>query len=332
LPTEPTHPTGQRARLAALVVTHNRIGQIRRTIGRLRETPVSRICVVDNNSCDGTREWLAGIDDPRLRLIRTECNLGGAGGFELGLRTLMAEDRPDWVVLMDDDSRPAPGAIEHFCAMTSRGWDAVAAAVYRPDGCICEINRPTRNPFWSARTFLRTSLGWLAGNARGGFHLPDRAYADRPQEIDATSFVGLFLPRATIERAGFPDGRLFIYGDDVLYTLGLRKRGLRIMFVPDLHFEHDHDAADQTAAGHYVPTWKAYYNARNGLLVTRSAAGALFWPAFVVVLLKWALAGRHYGTERGRYFRLVRQGVRDGLRGKHDRPHDEILALARDRA
>ncbi|MEO1679136.1 MAG: glycosyltransferase [Pseudomonadota bacterium] len=320
-------------RLAALVVTFNRLSQIKATVERLRVAPCDIICVVDNGSTDGTRAWLEALDEPRLKVILSTENRGGAGGFEAGLRALMDEDDPEWVVLMDDDARPEPGCIERFLSGAMGKWDAVSAAVYRTDGEICEMNRPTINPFWDLMTFLRTSVGSVTGQGRKGFHIPDSAYDARPIEIDATSFVGLFLSRKTIARAGYPDGRLFIYGDDVLYTLGLRKAGLRIGFVPELRFEHDDRKGTLGARGHYVPTWKAYYNARNGCVVYRTAAGPMLFPvAMMAVLIKWMMAGRHYGAERGVYYRLVWHGLKDGMRGRRFRPHAEVTALARARS
>ncbi|MEM0937173.1 MAG: glycosyltransferase [Pseudomonadota bacterium] len=318
--------------LAALVVTYQRKTQIRATVERLLATPIARVLVVDNGSTDGSREWLASVEDVRLRVVLAPSNLGGAGGFELGLRKLVSEDDPDWIVLMDDDARPLPGTIEHFMANGPWDYDAVSAAVYMADGSICEMNRPTVNPFWNIGIFLRTSLGAVLGRSRQSFHIPDSAYnGGRPKEIDATSFVGLFLARETIRRGGYPDGRLFIYGDDVLYTLSLRKRGMRIGFVPDLRFEHDDHPAWRDGVVRYVPLWKTYYNARNGLRVCRSAAGLMFLPAMAVMLAKWLLAGRHYGAEKSVYYRLLWHGFWDGVMGRLSRPHSEVRGLARER-
>jgi GT2 family glycosyltransferase len=314
--------------LAALVVTYQRLGPLQRTVARLRAEPVDRICIVDNGSTDGTREWLSSLDEPRLRLIHAPRNLGGAGGFETGLRLLTEQDDPDWVLLMDDDARPRPGAVAAFRAGRPWSWDVVSAAVYGPCGGIAEINRPTVNPFWDGATFWRTLRRVALGRARAGFHLPDAAYAGPPREIDATSFVGLFLSRRAIAQGGFPDGRLFLYGDDVLYTLGLRQAGLRIGFVPDIRFEHDGGRAGQRR---YAPVWKAYYGTRNGIHMYRAAAGPLFLPAMAVVLAQWLLAGRHYGAERRAYYRLLWRGLRDGAAGRLARPHAEVLRLARPR-
>jgi GT2 family glycosyltransferase len=250
-----------RLRLVAVVVTHNRRMQLHRTIERLLAEDVDAILVVDNASSDGSTDFLFRIEDPRLHVIALTENVGGAGGFEQGLRVMAERFDPDWCVVMDDDARPEPGVMGRFLARASgferEGFEAVAAGVYYPDGHICEMNRPSRNPFWSLRSFFRT----LIGGGRGGFHVTDADYAaEVALPVDACSFVGLFLSRAAIIRAGFPDGNLFIYGDDVLYTLKLSRAGGAIGFAPWLRFEHDCSTFRRGGGHIHRPMWKVYDN------------------------------------------------------------------------
>ena len=330
--TRPTTPrlgaaaTGEdRPRIVAVVVTYNRRWELETTLRRLLAEPLAAVVVVDNGSIDGSREFLAACPDPRLRICLTERNIGGAGGFEQGMRMAMTCLDPDWVMLMDDDARPAPGACDTFLAV-AKGWDMVAAAVYQPDGQICEMNRPSRNPFWHWREVLTTTAGTLQGRGREGFHLPDAAYeADVTCPIDAASFVGLFISRRTIETVGYPDGRLFIYGDDVDYSLRARKAGMRMCLAPHVRFEHD--CKTFTVGGAYSPLWKVYYNYRNGIFTYRAAAGGWFWLVAPVILLKWTLMARHYGPERGTYLRLLLRAIHDGITVRRDVPHHEIIRL-----
>ncbi|RJL21335.1 glycosyltransferase, partial [Paracoccus siganidrum] len=233
---------------------------------------------------------------------------------------------PDWMVVMDDDGRPATGALAAFRAMDRAEWDAVGAAVFTPSGEICEMNRPYRNPFWHLREFART----LRGKGRGGFHLQDQAYRpDAPvTEVDMSSFVGLFLSRKAVRRAGLPDERLFIYGDDQLYTLTMRRRGLRIAFAPKVRFEHDTQA--RQAAGGLVlrPLWKVYYMYRNALIAYRVAAGPWFWPLVPLLLVKWRRKARDYGSDAARFRHLLDLAIRDGLARRLDRSHAEVLKIA----
>ena len=85
--------------LVALVVTHNRQAQLRVTLDRLLAEQVDVIVVVNNASTDGTGDLLRAVVDPRLYVITLARNMGGAGGFEAGLRTVRARFDPDWCVL-----------------------------------------------------------------------------------------------------------------------------------------------------------------------------------------------------------------------------------------
>jgi len=317
----------QAGSLVAVVVTHDRLAQLKVTLPRLLETPAAdlqAVVVIDNLSGDGTAEWLAAQTDPRLVTWHSTTNLGGAGGFEAGLRLAVERFDPDWIVLMDDDARPEPGALAAFRRQDLTGWDAAAAAVRYPDGRICDMNRPVLNPFWHVGTFLRT----LFGGGRAAFHLQDADFdASEMRAVDGASFVGFFLSRAAIARVGYPDRTLFVYGDDGLYTLGLTRAGGRIGFLPGIRFEHDCSTflADD---GRFRPLWKVYYYHRNLLFLYRKAAGWLFWPALAVIVPKWLWKARHHRGARQVYLRLLARAIRDGLAGHTAVPHAEILAQA----
>jgi GT2 family glycosyltransferase len=317
--------------LSALVVTHNRKAQLRQTLDRLLAEQVDVIVVVNNASTDGTTAMLLTITDPRLQVINLPRNMGGAGGFEAGLRAMVAWFDPEWCVLMDDDSRPESGTFARFQDQSEQllgaGYDAIASGVFYPDGRICEMNRPSRNPFWHVADFIRTALG----QGRSGFHLRDADYAaTAPVQVDASSFVGLFLSRQGLARAGYPDGELFLYADDVMYTLRLTQRGGRIGFLPELRFEHDCTTYPVDGSGIHRPLWKVYYNYRNALRAYRMVAGpVLFWPVLALTLFKWRRRARHAGSDRDAYLTLLNLAVKDALWGHANRDIAQVRALAR---
>lgn len=312
--------------LVAVVVTHNRLAQLRLTLERLMAEKVDVIIVVNNASTDGTADLLSAICDSRLHVITMARNTGGAGGFEAGLRAVANGFDPAWCVLMDDDARPDSGTFARFQERSAQfeiaGFEAIAAGVFYPDGRICDMNRPARNPFWHIADFLRTALG----QGRSGFHLRDADYASTtPVPIDTASFVGLFLSRKGLARAGYPDGALFLYADDVMYTLGLTKRGGRIGFVPDLRFEHECSTYPLHSRGVQRPLWKVYYNYRNALRTYRMVAGPLlFWPVLPVVYVKWHRRSRHADADRNAYLSLLNLAVKDALVGHPNRDIAEI--------
>ncbi len=321
-----TEQTGQAGagRLVAVVVTYNRLDQLKVTLPRLLDSTsdeLQAVVVVDNASTDDTESWLATQSDPRLLVHRCAVNGGGAGGFEAGIG--LARDRfdPDWYVVMDDDARPEPGAFTAFHQLDLSRWDAVAAAVYFPTGEICEMNRPSRNPFWHGREFLRTLF-----SGRGGFHLTATAYeAPEGRAIDVTSFVGFFISRAGVETAGLPNPGLFLYGDDGLYTLELSRRGGRIGFEPSVRFEHDCSTFASAQRGRFQPLWKVYYYHRNLLLLYRLAAGWMFWPVMCLILPRWLWKVRAHSGEQRMFLRLLGHALWDGLRQRTHVPHQQVL-------
>ena len=318
--------------LAAVVVTFNRLAELQITLARLLAEAVDHIVVVDNASSDATPDWLATQDDPRLHVLRLSDNMGGAGGFEAGMAAARDLFDPDWVVLMDDDARPAPGALARFRAETPAlepDVGCVAAAVFYPDGTLCEMNRPSSNPFWNLSLFART----LVRGNRAGFHLPDAAFDPDAgvRRIDVASFVGYFVHRDAVARAGLPEGGLFIYGDDVLYSLRLRRAGIGMVLMPQVRFEHDCGTMGQGFI--YRPLWKIYYHCRNGVSIARQAAGPLIFPAALAYYtLVWWRRGRFYEAgEKRLYRRLMWTGLRDGLlrrRGRNDAVHAMAVAPA----
>ena len=317
---------GGAGRLVALVVSYNRLDKLRETLARLLASPVSElsgVVVVENASTDGTQAWLETLNDPRLHLLCQTQNLGGAGGFKLGLRWVHDRLAPDWIVVMDDDARPMPGAFAQFHQMDLTHWDAVAAAVYYPDGRICTMNTPSLNPFFHAQTFWQT-----LGKGRAGFHLTQADYAGAPRQVDVSSFVGLFVSRGAIMRNGFPDGRLFVYAEDGLYTLGLTRAGEKIGFLPAVQFEHDCSTFAAHDSKRFQPLWKIYYYHRNLLMLYRDAAGPWFWPALLLILPKWAAKLAHHSGERRAAWRLLSLAVLHGIARRTEIRHSEVIARA----
>jgi GT2 family glycosyltransferase len=302
--------------LSAVVVTYNRLAQLKVTLQRLFATPpavLASIIVVNNASDDGTAQWLDQQNDPRLDVITTPTNIGGAGGFSTGMRHAVATYDPDWLVVMDDDGRPETNALQNFINdIQSKPGDveAIASAVYLPNGEICVMNRPSRNPFWRMRDFLST-----ARNGSAGFHVESSDYDKPAQIIDVASFVGFFISRQGVARIGYPDPSYFIYGEDGIYSLALTKAGGKILFDPTVRFEHDLSTF-KGAENRFHPLWKVYFYHRNLLFLYHQAAGWMFWPVLPVILAKWVLKLRAHGGQRIMFLRLLLLAIVHGLTGR----------------
>src|SRR5690242_3499247 len=90
--------------VVALVVTWNRrellVEALQAVVGQTR--PPDRVIVVDNASTDGTSDRVRA-EFADVELLRTSRNLGGAGGFALGMRHALETRSCDALWLLDDD-------------------------------------------------------------------------------------------------------------------------------------------------------------------------------------------------------------------------------------
>jgi len=297
-------------KIAAIIVTRNRLDQLRETIERSIREPFSHLIVVDNASSDGTDTWLREHSEPRLNIVRLDENTGGAGGFAAGLSAALSlPDQPDWCVLYDDDAAPCSGALAAFsnvvADLPSHNLGAVAAWVQTSRGETNKYNLPTRVPFRSART----TVSWLLGRFK---RLPAPKLSAPPEPIDTASFVGFFVQTETVRAHGIPDKRLFISGDDTAYALSLRRAGLQNWFTSEVRFIHDAAAPQSSGA----TPWRSFYIARNRVLLALDHIPIWFVPLIIarmyVRLLKQsrALKGPVKSTLRAN----ARQGIIAGLR------------------
>ena len=97
-----------------VVVTYNRLALLRECLAAIEKQtyPIHKVIVIDNCSTDGTEDFLkAYAVRPQFQVIRTEQNIGGAGGFSLGVKT-SALGGGDYTWMMDDDTIPSPEALE----------------------------------------------------------------------------------------------------------------------------------------------------------------------------------------------------------------------------
>ncbi len=99
----------------AVVLTYNARDALERCLDAIAAQSVrpASILVIDNASEPPVDDVVAGHDEARL--LRLERNLGPAGGYARGLEEFVAS-RFAWAWLMDDDSVPAPDALEQLLA------------------------------------------------------------------------------------------------------------------------------------------------------------------------------------------------------------------------
>ncbi len=186
--------------IIAVVVTHRRVAELALSLksvtGQTRAP--DHLIVVDNDADDAVRDVVAAQPVPSTYL-GSRRNLGGAGGFALGILQALSLGA-DWVWLADDDGRPADADV---LATLLNCAERHSLAEVSP--MVCDLADPTRLAFP-----LRRGLAWR----RRVSELRVDGDGDLLAGI-ASLFNGALFRASTLEAVGVPDIRLFIRGDEV---------------------------------------------------------------------------------------------------------------------
>lgn len=312
-------------KVIALIVTYNRIDKLKVVLDKYLLSNIYSIIIVDNASTDNTREFLSNVSDKRIQVVTLFENTGGSGGFHMGLKYINEILRDyEWVILQDDDAYPDIDKLNEFIiAPEPTKADVLMSAVYYPSGNISEMNKPGYLPFKNFRQSIKT---FLLGHK--GFHIPDELYLTKGRhEVDFASFVGLFVSKNVIQRIGYPEKEWFIYGDDLDYSISIKKANYNIYFDPKLVFLHDCESLNNKGNTKlYTALWRVYFTYRNGLIIYKKMSGALFPLVLVYKIAIWILLCKNY-NEKLKYIKLTVYAIYDGLKSNRTRTLEDIMKL-----
>lgn len=296
-------PAGTRAEMVvAVVVTRHRAELLRESLAAIAEQtrPVDAVVVVDNGSEPETEE-VVRASGPAAVYLPSKANLGGAGGFALGVLTALARGA-DWIWCADDDGRPgSPDALATLLEEArSRDLAEVSPAVV-------DKADPERLAFP-----LRQGLRWRGRVADFGREEFLPGYA--------SLFNGALFRADTIEAVGVPDLRLFIRGDETEVHRRLQRSGLRFGTTMRATYLHPQGGDEfvpilggRLSAQYPDDDLKRYFTYRNrGYLMAQPGMRWLF-PLELVRFGYFFLSRRDFRGLRT-WLTLTREGRRERFR------------------
>ncbi|MGV9670674.1 MULTISPECIES: galactofuranosyltransferase GlfT1 [unclassified Gordonia (in: high G+C Gram-positive bacteria)] len=199
--------------VVAVVVTHRRAELLAASLKVLatQSRPVDHIVVVDNADEAVVADLVAAQPVPTTYL-GSRRNLGGAGGFALGMLHALALGA-DWVWCADDDGRPEGSEV-----LATLMDCAITHDLAEVSPVVANINDPETLAFP-----LRRGVVWR--RKRSELFEPGNPDGDLLPGI-ASLFNGALFRAATLEMIGVPDLRLFFRGDEVEMHRRLQRSGL----------------------------------------------------------------------------------------------------------
>lgn len=192
--------------IAAIVVTFNRSDLLEECVVAIskQSVPINKLYIIDNCSTDNTHQIVEKLSDtiPNIDYCRLNENIGGAGGFNYGMRKA-CENKHDYLWIMDDDTIPNENSLEKMILNEKiqdiYNWGFLCSNVFWTDGSPCIMNTQSPDKLWNK--YLHYGL------------IP----------VKGTSFVSVLIPRSVVEKVGLPIKEFFIWGDDAEYTRRIKQ-------------------------------------------------------------------------------------------------------------
>lgn len=192
-------------KVAAVIVTYNRKELLQECINSIlaQKKYVPDIIVVDNDSSDGTADMLFSyIQDQKVIYFNTGSNLGGAGGFQYGIRKGVHLGYK-YLWIMDDDCIPCDTAFSELISAARKhpGFGFLSSKVLWKDGSICKMNVQREELTKNVTDFNRKII-----------------------PVVMASFVSLLIKTDVVKELGLPIKEFFIWTDDWEFTRRISRK------------------------------------------------------------------------------------------------------------
>ena len=248
----------------AIIVTWNKKEDVLRLLSQLKDIDYPEdkllLLVVDNNSTDGTVQAIES-DYPSVKLIKHAENLGGAGGFNSGMRWAI-ENSPgaEYLWLLDNDIQVDSNALSAL----------VAAMTANPGAAICGsriMNLENRNELIEAGAFIDYHFGDIICNR------PDKkTFGDSSKvfKVDYVAACSLLARVSHVKKMGIWREEFFIYWDDMEWGMRFNRAGYDVLASTASIVYHPSWVQRATD---YSAVWRNYYRTRNALWVFNNYCG-----------------------------------------------------------
>lgn len=262
--------------LTTIIVHYNTVEETTRCIESVLKAKHAgfdhTIMVIDNGSKEIFTLPTKWRNLAQLELVRSDANLGFAGGNNLAVKHAISKYNTDFVLLLNSDATIDSRTLEKM----------VATAKQHPEvGLINPKIYFTAKHEYHHQSYAEKELGkvlWFAGGSidwadvvsfhRGVDEL-DRGQFDAAHQSDFATGCCVLIRREVIESVGLLSEDLFLYWEDVEYSLRVVERGYKILFQPQAIAWHD-NAGSGDGAGSDV---SLYYQTRNRLLLAIKNGG-----------------------------------------------------------
>lgn len=228
-------------KLSIAILNYNAGYRLRQAVESVARFPPSceyEVVVIDNDSKDGSWEFMRDWRDPRVRFVKNAWNLGFTGGYDQAFAMTSGE----YFCIFNADYAATAGffdnLVKHLDADPTLG--AAAGHSMSPKGEFEKyVNRfPRPYDVYLANFVRREKAERNAGYRR--YHMMGEDFSG-PVEVPQPA-GGCMMVRRSVFPEGLMSGDTFgIFFSDVEISRKIHDRGLRTVVFPDAPFVHDHN-------------------------------------------------------------------------------------------
>lgn len=232
--------------VSVIIITFNNKDVLAETIDSLlKQTyPNFEIIVVDNNSTDGTSDLIKN-KFPDVSYIKSDINLGFAGGNNLGLKQANGE----YIALLNNDAVAQPEWLAALVEAMNKHDDVGV--------CASKMIAFGTKELDSAGDGYSTSLkGFKRGEGE------DKGRYDTQEYVFGACAGAALYRRKMLDEIGFFDADFFLIHEDTDLNFRAQLSGWKVLYVPSAVVHHK----VRSSIGH-MSDIAVYYTVRNSDLV-----------------------------------------------------------------
>ncbi len=208
------------------------------------------IIVVDNASPNDNPDIIKE-KYPNIKLIKSEKNLGFAGGNNLGVRAANGK----YLLFINNDTEVPPGFLEPLVDLMEKnpsiGMVSPKIKFHWNPELIQYAGYTKMNPY----TIRNNSIG---------YHQKDLDSFNKLAETHAAHGAAMMIPRKVIEKVGLMPDVYFLYYEELDWAEMIKRAGYKIYYQPKSFILHK----ESVSTGKDSP-FKTYYLTRNRLIFAR---------------------------------------------------------------
>lgn len=225
-------------KLSIIIVTFNSMGKVENCLGSIRKAGLRspfEVIVVDNNSQDGTADFLS--QQKEIRVINNQVNVGYSKAVNIGIKAAAS----DMLLILNPDIAVIPGSIEVMLNyLVSHPQVGLAG---------CKLLNEDGTLQYSVRRFLdlRTYLyrftplrGLMAGSAIERYYLMQEWDHNDDRLVDWVLGGCMLARKKALTDVGLMTDSYFIYFEDVDLCFKLWEKGWQVAYVAEAVMFHKH--------------------------------------------------------------------------------------------